>query len=121
MTTVIAVVALVVALAAAVVAWRLQATNRALRAKSIGLTWRLEQAVPASPTPPDLPPGDRLILVRILNPLELANAQTKAATMLHKVRPALLSKIVYEQAAQQLSDRLAEEGVVAEVKIHAGR
>ena len=120
MTTLIAVVALVIALVAAAVAWRLHLTNRALRAKSIGLSWRLEQTVPAAVAPPDPPPGDRVIVVRILNPLELANAQTKAATMLHRVRPALLSKIVYEQAAQQLSERLAEEGVVAEVRIHAG-
>lgn len=121
LTTLIAVVALVIALAAAVVAWRLQSANKALQAETIGLSWRLEQSVPAGSPPPDLPPGDRVILVRILNPLELAEAQTKAAGMLHRVRPALLSKIVYEQAAAQLSERLADEGVVAEVKIHAGR
>ncbi|MGH3351794.1 MAG: hypothetical protein ACRDPS_14095 [Nocardioides sp.] len=123
MSTLIAFVALVIALAAAVVAWRLRRANKALRAETIGLLWRLEQADVSAPhaTYAELPPGDRLLSIRILNPLELASAQTKAATMLHRVRPALLSKMVYEQAAESLRERLADEGVVAEVKVHAGR
>ena len=123
MSTLIAVVALVIALAAAVVAWRLRRANKALRAETIGLLWRLEQADVSAPRAAhaDLPPEDRLLSIRILNPLELASAQTKVATMLHRVRPALLSKMVYEQAAESLRERLTDEGVVAEVKVHAGR
>ncbi|TQL68398.1 hypothetical protein FB381_2287 [Nocardioides albertanoniae] len=123
MSTLIAVLALVIALAAAVVAWRLQRANKTLRAETIGLLWRLEQADMSAPRGAygELPPADRLLSIRILNPLELASAQTKVATMLHRVRPALLSKMVYEQAAESLRERLADEGVVAEVKVHADR
>lgn len=123
MSTLIAVVALVIAVAAAAVAWRLRRANQALRAEAIGLLWRLEQADISAPRTAyaELPPEDRLLSIRILNPLELASAQTKVATMLHKVRPALLSKMVYDQAAESLRERLADEGVVAEVKVHAGR
>ncbi|NYI77551.1 hypothetical protein [Nocardioides panzhihuensis] len=125
MSTLIAVVALVVAAAAAAaaVAWRLRRSNQALRAETIGLLWRLEQADLTAPRSAyaELPPEDRLLSIRILNPLELASAQTKAATMLHRVRPALLSKMVYDQAAESLRERLADEGVVAEVRVHAGR
>lgn len=123
MSTLIAVVALVVAAAAAAVAWRLQRTNKALRAETIGLMWRLEQADLSAPrtAQAELPLEDRLLSIRILNPLELASAQSKAAAMLHRVRPALLSKMVYDQAAESLRERLADEGVVAEVRVHAGR
>ena len=123
MSTLIAVLALVIALAGAVVAWRLRRANKALRAETIGLLWRLEQADLSAPRSAyaELPPEDKILSIRILNPLELASAQTKAATMLHRVRPALLSKMVYDQAAESLRERLAVEGVVAEVKVHAGR
>jgi hypothetical protein len=64
---------------------------------------------------------NRIITVEILNPLELAASQVKAAGPAGKVAPELIRRQVYSQAVTILKDQLIQQGVEAEVKIHESR
>ncbi|HSV40677.1 MAG TPA: hypothetical protein VLI04_18080 [Nocardioidaceae bacterium] len=126
MSTAIATVALVVAalLTAACVVLLLQI--RSLRARAVALDAKVAALVPAPPLPPELAATfgsgqRRLLAVEILNPIELATAKSSAAKLLGAVRPALLTKVVYDQAAKQVVDQLESEGVLADVRVHAAR
>ncbi|MGZ6734727.1 MAG: hypothetical protein ACXVDH_08790 [Nocardioides sp.] len=116
MGIVIVLVSFVLALAAGA-ALRLREENQRLRAEVSALRADAAGLGAAGLTPER---GGRIITVRILNELELATEKTKAAGLLHKVRPQLLNRLVYDQAARELTERLAEEGVRAEVRIHPG-
>lgn len=59
------------------------------------------------------------ITIEVLNPIELAAAQSRAGALLGSVRPQMVTKLVYDQVAKKLLEGLEEEGVVAEVRIHA--
>jgi hypothetical protein len=122
----IALIALLLAAACCAATLWLRAENLRLHGEVSALHAALDGLGADDDTEPALPPGvaldaEQLITVEILNPLELATAQSRAATVLHRVRPQLLSRIVYEQAARELEERLGEEGVVAEVRVHGGR
>ncbi|MGZ4453225.1 MAG: hypothetical protein ACXVD1_09350 [Nocardioides sp.] len=116
MGIVIVLIALVVALASGGLI-RLREANQRLRAE-IGALHAEAAGLSGSGRSPER--GERIITVRILNELELATEKTKAAGLLHKVRPQLLNRLVYDQAARELTERLAEEGVRAEVRVHTG-
>ena len=116
MGIVIVLIALVMALGIGGVL-RLREENQRLRAEVAALHADASGLSAAGRAPER---GERVITVRILNELELATDKTKAAGLLHKVRPHLLNRLVYEQAAKELLERLAEEGVRAEVRVHAG-
>lgn len=126
MSTAVAVVALVVAGLMSAAATVLLVQARALRARADELEARVAALVPGPPLPPDLAAtlgsGQRRVLaVEILNPVELAASKVPAARLLGAVRPALLTKVVYDQAAKQVVDQLEREGVLADVQVHAAR
>lgn len=126
MSTLISVIALLAAIVAGAGSWWLLGQCRAFRAEADALRARIDLLGTLEPDDPAGltaagGPGSRLVLVDILNPLELATSQTKAAGMLHKLRPSLLQRIVYDEAARQIRERLVEEGVVADVRVHVAR
>lgn len=126
MITAVAVVALVAAALVSAAATLLLLQARSLRARADALEARVAALVPGPPLPPDLAAtlgtGQRRVLaVEILNPVELAASRLPAARLLGALRPALLSKVVYDQAAKQVVDQLELEGVLADVQVHAAR
>jgi len=126
MSTAIAVTALVLAALVLAACAVLLLQVRTTRRKTRELEARVAALVPGPLIPPDLVTtfgsGQRRILaVEILNPIELATTQVKAAGLLGAMRPALLTKVVYDQASKQVVDRLEQEGVLADVRVHAAR
>ena len=126
MSTAIAVVALVLSVGLAAGCLALVLQLRSLRARAATLEARVAALVPSPPLAPDLAAtlgsGERrLLAVEILNPIELATSKSSAAKLLGAVRPSLLTKVVYEQAAKQVVDQLESEGVLADVRVHAAR
>jgi hypothetical protein len=119
-TVALAVLALLVAAVVGVAALLLQRRVSTLQAQIEGLS---AEAVSQGSTPalasPALEPGSRrLITVEILNPLEVAASQSRAARLLVGLTPAMITKIVYDQASAQILEGLEEEGVAAEVRVH---
>lgn len=71
------------------------------------------------PAPPPLPFRERpYITIEVLNPIELATAQSRTGALVGSVRPQMVTKIVYDQVAKQVLQGLEEEGAVAEVRVH---
>jgi len=60
----------------------------------------------------------RLLVVDILNPLELAASQVKIAGPAGAIAPALIRKVVYEQAVKITEQELTKHGVQADVSIY---
>jgi len=103
----------------------------ALLALCAGLLWllarlqrrltELQARLDASPQLP-LPLGNggskTHIAIRILNPIELATRETRLAPAAARLAPRMIERIVYERAATQIAQQMAEQGVVAEVKAH---
>ncbi len=126
MSTVTAVIALVLALLVSVGCVVLLGRVQAMRRTALALQAKVDALVPGAPLPPDLVAslgsGPRKVLVvEILNPIQLATSRTRAASLLAAVRPSLLTKVVYEQASKNVVGRLEEEGVLADVQVHAAR
>lgn len=110
MSTFVAVLALLVA---AAVAGCCVVLLRRLRSLEASLT-HLEL-----PAPPALPFRERpYITIEVLNPIELATAQSRAGALVGSVRPQMVTKIVYDQVAKRVLEGLEEEGAVAEVRVH---
>ena len=104
----------------------LLAQVQTLRRRAVRLETKVAALVPGAPMAPDLVArfgsGPRRILaVEILNPVELASAKVKAAGLLGAMRPSLVSKVVYDQAAKQVVDQLETQGVLADVRVHVAR
>jgi len=71
-----------------------------------------------SVVPPAAKGGRARIAIEILNPFELAARETRLATALARLAPRMIERIVYERAATQIAQQMAEMGVRAEVKTH---
>ncbi|MCW2779758.1 MAG: hypothetical protein JWR35_207 [Marmoricola sp.] len=117
----VAAVVLVVVLLALVglLLWQLAVLRR--RADELAAT--VAGLIPAAPLAPDLESAfgagpRRLIVVEILNPLELAANKVRSARLVGGIAPRLVRKIVNEQAVKIVIEKLAEEGVQADVRIH---
>jgi hypothetical protein len=126
MSTAISVIALVLAALVVACCVVVLVQVRALRDKGAALEAKVDALVPGAPMAPDLVATfgagpRRMLAVEILNPIELASTKVKAAGLLGAVRPALLTKIVYDQAVKQVVDQLETEGVLADVRVHAAR
>lgn len=126
MSTALSILALVLAAALAGATLALGQQVRAVRARAAELSERVDALVPGPPLPPDLVAtfgsgSRRMLAVEILNPVELATRQVKAAGLLGAVRPGLLTKIVYDQAVKQIVTQLEDEGVQADVRVHVAR
>ena len=99
---------------------------RALRRRTEELQAEVAALTPAPALAPDLEAAfstgtRRLLVIEILNAVELATQRAKAAKILGVVAPEMLRKIVVEQAAKDIVVQLAEEGVHAQVTVHAAR
>jgi hypothetical protein len=99
---------------------------RSLRRRTEELQAEVAALTPAPALAPDLEAAfgtgtRRLLVIEILNAVELATQRAKAARILGVVAPEMLRKIVVEQAAKDIVVQLAEEGVHAQVTVHAAR
>ena len=66
------------------------------------------------------PPSARgLIAFEILNPMELAVRDSRLARTFGILTPELVRREVYREVSRRLVVQLKEQGVVAEVKVHA--
>jgi hypothetical protein len=79
-------------------------------------------ALDRTPAPPG-PRGStrRLISVEILNPVELAGTRSRWAGIAGALLPGLTRRIVYDQTLRILKQQLAEQQVLADVRIHTLR
>jgi hypothetical protein len=126
MTTVVAVLALVLACALAATCGVLVAQLRAVRRRARRLETRVTALTPAVPLPPDLEASfgtgkRRLLVIEILNPIELARSRSRASTLLAAMAPDRLRKLVIEQTAKEMRDQMKAEGVEVEIRVHAAR
>jgi hypothetical protein len=60
----------------------------------------------------------RVITVEILNPIELAATRGRLVGMAGSLAPGLTRRIVYDQAVRNMKRQLAEEHVVADVRVY---
>jgi hypothetical protein len=60
----------------------------------------------------------RVITIEILNPIELAGTRGRLVGMAGSLAPGLTRRIVYDQAVRNMKRQLAEEHVVADVRVH---
>lgn len=116
----IATVALIVAACGLTAYVLMRRQAMALERRIADLAAELDTIADAPPAPP-VPaiPNRPIITVEILNPIELATSQVRAAALVGSWKPDMITKIVYEEAVKQMCAQFAEEGVVAEVLIHA--
>jgi hypothetical protein len=63
----------------------------------------------------------RVITVEILNPIELAGTRGRLVGIAGSLAPGLTRRIVYDQAVRNMKRQLAEEHVVADVRVHTLR
>lgn len=61
----------------------------------------------------------RLITVELLNPMELAAKESWFVRQFGSLTPALIHKLVYEQARNRVERQMPNFGAKAEVKVHA--
>lgn len=60
----------------------------------------------------------RLITVELLNPMELATKESWIARQFGSLTPALVHKLVYDQARDRVEGQMPNFGAKAEVKVH---
>lgn len=89
--------------------WRTQRLLRELEAKVPAL-----EISPAAPTPP------ALITVEILNPMELAQRESRLAQAFGSLAPALIRRRVYDIVAQRLTEQIRAQGVEADIRVRHG-
>lgn len=63
----------------------------------------------------------RIISVEILNPIELAATRGRVAGLAGSLAPGLTRRVVYDQTVKVLRQRLVEERVMADVRVHTVR
>ena len=121
-TTVLMALLLVNALLLGLGLWRLRALRRmtALLDQELGIL----RQVPFDEAP-DLErllgSGERpLIVMDILNPMQVAAKQSWFADRFGAMAPALIRRIVYQEAVKRSYEELARHGVEAQVKLHRG-
>ena len=116
----LAAVALIVAACGLTAYVLMRRQAQALEMRIADLAAELDTIADAPPAPAvPVVPARPIITIEILNPLELASSQVRAASLVGSWKPDTITKLVYNEAAKQITAQLAEEGVVAEVLIHA--
>lgn len=70
------------------------------------------------PNPVDV--DGMFLTVHILNPIEVACANSRLAKPIAGVSPGLLRRQVYEQMSGELREQLSERGIEAEVDVRRG-
>jgi ABC-type nitrate/sulfonate/bicarbonate transport system permease component len=126
MSTVVAVLALVLAAVLAVACGVMVLQVRALRRRARRLEERVHRLSPMPLLAPELEASfgtgkRRLLVIEILNPIELARSRSRASAVLAAMAPDRLRKLVVEQTARQMREQMQAEGVEAEIRVHAAR
>jgi hypothetical protein len=62
--------------------------------------------------------GRRIITIEILNPIELAGHRSRMFGIAGSFVPDFTRRLVYEQTAKVLRDKLVDHSVVADVRVH---
>ena len=94
--------------------WLVRATEEAQAAPDVEVTALLTTEVDPAGSG-----GRRLISIEILNPIELAGTRSRLAGLAGAVAPGLTRRLVYDQVVKNLRRQLAEQQVVADVRLHA--
>jgi hypothetical protein len=82
----------------------------------------LAGSLDAAPRPaPSSGATRRVITIEILNPIELAGTRGRIAGIAGSLAPRITRRIVYDQAMKLVRRQLAEEHVVADVRLHVLR
>lgn len=63
----------------------------------------------------------RVITIEILNPIELAGTRGRLAGIAGSLAPGVAHRMVYDQAMKLVRRKLAQEKVVADVRLHVVR
>jgi hypothetical protein len=63
----------------------------------------------------------RVITIEILNPIELAGTRGRIVGIAGSLAPGITRRIVYDQAIKTMKRHLADEKVVADVRVHTVR
>jgi hypothetical protein len=63
----------------------------------------------------------RVITIEILNPIELAGTRGRLVGMAGSLAPGITRRIVYDRAIRMVRRHLADENVVADVRMHTVR
>lgn len=119
MSTLVAVLASVVAVAALAGCAVLLRAGARLRARQAELEALLDPEAAEILRDWDEAPAStsREIAIVIGNVAELAAKENRAAAVLNRVRPSMVQRLVYDEVARQLRERLDEEGVEADVQV----
>lgn len=119
MSTVVAVLMAVVALAALAGCGVLSRSNARLRGRQAEMEALLDADSAERLAEWDEAPAStsREIAIVVTNVAELAVRENRAAGLLNRVRPSMLQRLVYDEVARQLRERLDEEGVEADVQV----
>lgn len=126
MSTVVAVLALVLAALLAVACGVMVLQLQALRRRARRLEERVHRLSPMPLLAPELEANfgtgkRRLLVIEILNPIELARSRSRASALLAAMAPDRLRKLVIEQTAKEMRDQMQAEGVEVEISVHAAR
>lgn len=74
-----------------------------------------------SPAPATVRGTRRIITIEVLNPIELAGTRGRLAGLAGAIVPGLTRRIVHDQVLTLLKQQLAEQQVVADVRLHTLR
>jgi hypothetical protein len=75
----------------------------------------------ARPRYPEAGGTRRVITIEILNPIELAGSRSRIVGIAGSLAPGITRRIVYDQALKMVRRHLADEKVVADVRLHSVR
>jgi hypothetical protein len=75
-------------------------------------------AIESMRPPPSASSTRRVITVEILNPIELAAGRGRLAGIAGSLAPGIIRRIVYDQALRNMRKHMAEEKVVADIRLH---
>lgn len=78
-------------------------------------------SVPPAPSAPSPGGTRRIVSVEVLNPIELAGSRGRLAGLAGTLAPRLTRRIVHDQVLKILKQQLAEQHVVADVRLHTVR
>lgn len=73
---------------------------------------------PVSPSHIDSPNARPVIAIEILNPVQLAVAESPFAGAVNNFAPATIRRIVYRRTVEIMREELKQKGVEAEMRIH---
>lgn len=126
MTLLVAVLALVLAVVLAGVCAVQLVLLRGVRRRAEALAETVAALEPSTPLPADLEASlgagtRRVLVIDVLNPLEIALSRNRAAGVLAAMAPERLRRIVLDQAAKEMAEQMATEGLEVEVSVHAAR